>query len=282
MIDPRRSLLQHAGDSPELPRVSELSALYRHDWKPRKGELMMFSGRSGSGKSTFSLFWLAKMNLDALYFSSDMTASQVGYKLAAMMLEEDMDGIEREWREGESAHERVLSSLADLRLSFSYGGITYAKIESTLDAYVELHDKWPDMIIIDNLMDVEGCESDYTAQQEAMQYLHEVKSQTGASVLVLHHCSDKSWDAATDPFSPPGRKEIKNGMSEKPEQILTLALNPHTGDCNVAVVKQRMGKSDPTGRSYATIGAVPSQSRYVNIQESRPMYVVHEEGQGSA
>ena len=273
MLDPRRSLLMHASDSPELPRVPELTDLYAHGWRPRQGELMMIAGRSGSGKSTFALFYTAKLGLPVLYFSSDMTAAQVNYKLAAASLMEDMEDVEREWRDDEDSHDRILDSLADLKFMFSYGGITYKKIDDTLDAYVELFDSWPAVIVIDNLMDVEGCESDYTEQQAAMQYIHEMKSNTGSTVIVLHHATDKGYEVSSDPYAPPARKEIKNGMSEKPEQVLTVGLNGNTNEFKVANVKQRLGRSDPTGRSYATLLAIPAQSRYESARPTvYPMY----------
>lgn len=278
MLDPRRSLLQHALDMPELPRVPELSDLYHHGWRPRKGELSMVAGRSGSGKSTLTLFWAAKMNLPTLYFSSDMTASQINYKLAAMQMHEDTEDLERAWIKELDRRTEILDSIKDLKFMFSYGSITYGKIDDTLDAFVELFDEWPALIVIDNLMDVEGCEADYTEQQAAMQFFHDLKSNTGSSVIVLHHATDKGQDATSDPYAPPARKDIKNGMSEKPEQVLTVGLNGNTNEFKVANVKQRMGRSDPTARSYATLKAIPAQSRYERfVRAPLPMYRPHEE-----
>jgi len=78
----------------------------------------------------------------------------------------------------------------------------------------------------------------------------------------MHHASDKSWDARTDPWSPPSRDQIKNGMSEKPELTLSVAINPHSYEYHIAVLKQRMGPSDPTAQSYATIRCDPERTRF--------------------
>ncbi len=51
-------------------------------------------------------------------------------------------------------------------------------------------------------------------------------------------------------------------MSEKPELTLGVALNPYTMDYNVATIKQRMGKCDPTGRSFVTLRAEPEKTRF--------------------
>lgn len=233
----------------------------------------MITARSGGMKSTFALYWVQKMGLSCLYFSADMTPSQVSYKLAAATLQEDTEELEKEWSE-DGEQERILDSLKDSRITFSYGGISYSKIDDTLDAYVEMHDAWPEVIVVDNLMDFEGAESDYSAQQEAMSFLHAMKSVTGSVVLVLHHSSDKSGGFDRDPYTPPARKEIKNGMSEKPEQILSVGYNPHKRMLMASVVKARMARSDVSANSYVELKVIPEQSRFERAGqvEHRPMY----------
>ena len=101
-------------------------------------------------------------------------------------------------------------------------------------------------------MDFEDAEADYTTQMMVMSRATELARETGATVFVLHHASDKGWDATKNPYKPPSRADVKNGMAEKPELCLGVALNPDTMEYHVATLKQRMGPSDPTGRNYAT------------------------------
>ena len=275
MLNPGASLLRHADESPELPRLDALAPLYSWGWRPRKGELMMIAGRSSSGKSTFALHWVAMLGIRALYFSADMSASQVGFKLASMRMRLPFDEVERRWWVGGDERRAILDAIADLPMQISYGPITYAGIDRELDAYVELWDAWPEVIVIDNVMDVEGSESDYSAQQYTMQYLHELKSHTGSTVVALHHATDKT-DSPVD--APPSRRDIKNGLSEKPEQILTVNSNPFKGEFAVAVVKQRLGRQDPTARDHVKLRSVLDESRFepIPVEPVRPIYGLRE------
>ena len=137
-----------------------------------------------------------------------------------------------------------------------------ALLERCLDSFANQKRPADEVIVVDNLMDIEGCNADYVAQQEAMQVLNDLALTTGSTVIVLHHATDKSFEASADPYAPPARKEIKNGMSEKPQNIVTVAVNPHSEEVRVVPVKQRMAKSDPTGKRWTPLRAIVNQSRY--------------------
>lgn len=95
-----------------------------------------------------------------------------------------------------------------------------------------------------------------------MQGLTELARETGATVIVMHHASDKSWDARTDPWSPPSRDQVKGGLSEKPELSISVALDPNTLQFNVAVIKQRMGPQDPTAKRWQQLRCEPEFTRF--------------------
>lgn len=221
----------------------------------------MIAGRSGALKSSLALWWTSQMNLPTLYFSADMSAYQASIRLACSLMGMTTDQVEARFKRPEGRAE-IMALLAPLNLNFSYGPITWHGVDDELTAYVELYDEFPQVIVIDNLMDIEGTESDYTMQMAAMQSISDLSRATGATVIVLHHASDKSQDASSDPYSPPARKEIKGGMSEKPESVLTVGLNPHNHLFQVAVTKNRMGSQDPTGRTTAKFRARPAETRF--------------------
>jgi len=222
----------------------------------------MVAGRSGNQKSGFALWYTVQMNLNTLYLSADMSAFTASARIASMMTGLNTDGIEAQMHAGGAARADVLDSMANLNLTFSFGPITWPGVDAELEAYVELHNAYPEVIVIDNLMDIAGAASDYAIQMDAMQNVTDLSRATEATVLVMHHASDKSWDARTDPWSPPSRDQIKNGMSEKPELTLSVAINPHSYEYHIAVLKQRMGPSDPTAQSYATIRCDPERTRF--------------------
>jgi hypothetical protein len=167
---------------------------------------------------------------------------------------------------GTEEQRELLDTLSKSKISFSFGSpITWWQVDDELNAWVDTYDEWPSVIVIDNLMDVADCESEYAMQMEAMQRFTELARLTGATVIILHHATDKGHDASTDPYNPPGRKDIKNGLGEKPELCLGVALDPYTKKFKIATLKQRMGPSDQTGKSFATLLAEPERTRFHKV-----------------
>ena len=260
MLTAARSLIRSSKEGGrELPTVPEFHDLYQLGWQPRYGEMCMISARSGAGKSSLGLFFALRTGLRTLYFSGDMSAFQASSKLACAVHHKSIDDVV-ELLEGD-ARDDILAPLPR-NIAFSFGEITFKGIRRNIDAYVELYNEYPELVVVDNLMDIEGCDSDYTAQQAAMQQLHVLNRELGCTVWVMAHATDKGEKGRNSPHEPPPRSEIKNGMSEKPETILAIALNPFKQQLNVAIVKQRLGPSDPSGQQYASITAVADQSRF--------------------
>lgn len=225
----------------------------------------MIAGRSGTQKSGFALWWTVQMNLPTLYFSADMSAFTAATRVAGMRTGYNTGAVESLMREHGEERQRILASLQDIKLQFAFGKITWPGVDAELEAYVELHNRFPEVIVVDNLMDIEGCATDYQPQMEAMDELTTLARATGATVIVLHHASDKTWEAKSDPWNPPSRDQIKNGLAEKPELCLGVALNPHTFDYRIAVLKQRMGPQDPTGQTCALLRCEPELTRFRHI-----------------
>ncbi len=268
MLTARRAFALNVKSSPPLPSVPELAPLWNWGIKPRRGQVIMVAGRSGSQKSGFVLFWVAQMGLPTLYFSGDMTPFEATSRLASMVTAEPPEEIESKMLGPDREH--YLRSLEDIKIRFSFGQpITFSGIEAELDAYVEVHNAYPEVIVVDNLMDMEGCDSEYQAQQSAMQDLTALARDTGATVIVTHHATDKSTEAQFNPGRPASRREIKNGLSEKPQLTLSVALSPEKDlhgnvyyNFLVACVKQRSGRQDPTAFDTVTLRAYPEITRF--------------------
>ncbi|WP_327068707.1 AAA family ATPase [Kitasatospora sp. NBC_01302] len=267
MLTPGRSLTLHAEAGRELPRVEALQALYNIGCRPRHGEVIMIAGRSGTQKSGLALFWVAQMGLPTLYFSADMSAFTASSRLASMATGDSTEMVEAGMAAGGRYRESYISALTDSRITFSFGSpITWKAVDEELEAHVELWDAYPDVLVFDNLMDFENAESDYTEQMAVMSGLTELARATGSTVIVLHHASDKSWEAKSDPWAPPSRDQVKGGLSEKPELSLSVALDPMSLEYRIAVIKQRMGPCDPTARRYATLRCHPEVTRFSSLE----------------
>lgn len=267
MLTASRSFALNAESAPKLPMPADFQPVWDLGATLRQGELVMVVGRSGSGKSAFALNLAAKMNVPTLYCSGDMSPFDSTSRLAAMLSGQSVSDIE-EAAKNPSEMQRYVNMLDDLPITFSFGNpIGFHRIDFNLDAYVELHNEYPAVIIIDNLMDLdEGTDSDYTVQMAAMQKLTALARETNAMVVVLAHATDKSDRASTEPGIPAGRREVKNGLSEKPALALSVALwndpaMPHA-ELRVAVIKNRTGPSDPSGGNYARLLADPEHCSF--------------------
>lgn len=223
----------------------------------------MIAGRSGTQKSGMALFWVEQMNLPSLYFSADMSAFTASSRLASMATRDTTEMVEAGMAEGGKHRQGYIDALANSKITFSFGSpISWRAVDEELEAYVELWDMYPEVVVFDNLMDFEGAESDYTEQMAVMQGCTELARHTGATVMILHHASDKAWEAKSNPWNPPSRDQIKGGLSEKPELSLSVALDPTSMAYNIACVKQRMGPCDPTAQRYATLICEPEYTRF--------------------
>ncbi|WP_405056945.1 AAA family ATPase [Kribbella sp. NBC_01505] len=240
--------------------MDAFSAIYAKGVRPRYGEVIMIVGRSGTQKSGFALFWIASMNLPTLYFSADMSAFTASSRLASMATGQTTEQVEQ----GMVTNPGFFTdALKDSNITFSFGApITWQQVDEELEAHVELHNSYPQVIAFDNVMDFEGAESDYTEQMAVMSNATELARATGATVILMHHASDKSWDAKADPWNPPSRDQVKGGLSEKPELSLSVALDPNTLEYKVACIKQRMGPSDATARNFAVLRCEPDKTRF--------------------
>ena len=223
----------------------------------------MIAGRSGTQKSGFALYWVAQMNLPSLYFSADMSAFTASSRLASMATGDTTEMVEAGMKAGGKHRDRYLNALADSNITFSFGSpIKWSSVDEEMEAYVELWNRYPEVIVFDNLMDFNNAESDYTEQMAVMSNATELARSTGATVILLHHASDKSWEAKSDPWAPPSRDQVKGGLSEKPELSLSVALDPTSLEYKVACIKQRMGPCDPTARSYVSLRCEPDKTRF--------------------
>lgn len=212
--------------------------------------------------------WLvAQMRAPTLYFSADMDMHTAGIRATEIVTGETQEEIEggRLVPEKREQYERLL---AEVPITFAFKSpITQSVIDNEINAYVELWDAYPEIIVVDNLKDMDGAESEYVGQMEAMAVLTGIARATGATVIVMHHASDKSPEARNRGHAPPSRAEIKNGLSENPELSLSVALEPNTNRFRIAVIKQRNGPCDHTARQWVEMMARPETTSFFRVRE---------------
>lgn len=226
----------------------------------------MIAGRPGAMKSMFAMWWADELDLPVLYVAADMSPFTATVRVAQKRLHLKDWEVENRLRRnaaGEFVDQDAVAALSEelrkSKIQFSFGTpITWQRIEEELDAYVEAYDAYPAILVLDNLMDFEYAETDYHVQYGVMQGCTELARDTGISPWVLHHATDKT----DDPFNPPSRKDVKNGLGEKPELGLGIAFDSRSSLFKIATFKQRMGPSDPSGRTFVAVECEPEYASF--------------------
>lgn len=205
----------------------------------------MVSAQPNDGKSLLTLWaviqW-AQLGIKTLYFSADTDEETTLRRAAATITGQPQNIIESRMREG---WDEIALALADLK-----GGVvfdfetdpTFQHIHEELVAYFDAWGNYPEVVVIDNLMDIAGeNEDEYAAMRDTTRAMKRFARLTGCAVILLHHCNESEKREN----HPPARKEITGKVAQKPEMILTVQLDGMM--MRIACVKNRAGPKDPKG-----------------------------------
>lgn len=216
----------------------------------RRGQLLVVGSGPGVGKSAFALTLAVQSGARTIYFSADSGPGTQLSRAAAIMLERETSEITTEIEQG-NLFETELIELKRIRWDFD-AGPTLDSIEESVDAYSYLHGDYPELIIVDNLMDVvadvNGDDSSGAMSMQAiLQFLHELARNTGAMVMVLHHLVGEFENGDT----PPPLGALRGKVSKVPEQVLNLyrvesVMGPEA--LGVVIAKNRGGKANAAGK----------------------------------
>lgn len=215
----------------------------------RKGQLAMFAATPASGKSYAILWLLYKLGLPTLYFSADTGPQDQLERAAAMCTGLRIEQIREDIAFGGDAHYANLlaEKFGHVRWVFE-SDPTYDDLELETSAYAEAYGEFPTIIVVDNLVNVLGeGESEWASEKESTRMLKRLNRVTGSAVWLSHHMNERS----KDPSIPSPRADIANKLSALPEVIFSLAATGN--EQRWAVVKNRTGKQDPSGQTFATV-----------------------------
>ena len=254
MLSPSRALRKAATTGHALPELPALAGLYSLGVQFRRSQLVMVTGRPKAGKSNF-VQWLAySWGLPALYNCWDMPAFTAAVRHAAIVTGDETSVISRHLGEdgpGGAYYEDALSG-GVLEYCFDTKP-ELPDVQQEIDAWVEKYDAYPDVIICDNLLNIDGAEEDHRVQKFILRELQDLARRTGALVFVLHHATEGAKDTAR----PPAARETDGKVNQIPDLVLSVA-NDGEGGFSMAPVANRNGTSDPNAdhpvRIYADFG----------------------------
>jgi hypothetical protein len=254
-----RAFSAGTGSAEALPEVALLSQLHGWGVRPRRGQLMMIAGQPGSMKSTFAMWWAAAMNIRTLYISADMDCHTAASRLAAVLSGDTVVSVVEQM--GGPGADFYAEHLNNSRLQFAFDpSPTLDDIADELDAQVEAFDSFPDLIVCDNLMNIEAeAGESYQGMLAIMDELHRMGRFTKSAVWVLHHTTE---GGTNDPRFPQPRRDIQGKVTQLPEIVLTVALDPQSNIFRAAPVKVRSGRSDANARLYTQLRALPDRAAF--------------------
>jgi len=250
---PRQSLYIRGSAGDPLPTVWD--ALEHKGASLRRGQLVLVCAGPGTGKSALVLAYALKSKVPTLYFSADSDAftqlSRSVSILSGMSLERSTRAV-RSADIGEVADE-----LDEIPIRFNYkASPSLDIIEESLEAYNALYEDYPMLIVVDNITNVrtDAGEGDdpFSGLEALMDYLHEMARETGSCVIGLHHVTGPHNDGD----KPIPLSGIKGQIGRVPEMIMTLHRVPNEfgpDALNISTVKNRGGKSDPSGQDFASL-----------------------------
>lgn len=253
MYTPRQSLYIRGSAGDPLPKVWD--SLDAKGTALRRGQLALVCAGPGTGKSAFVLSYALKSRVPTLYFSADSDAFTQLSRSVSILSGWPLDRSTRAVRKADLRE--VAEELDDLPIRFNYkASPSLDVIEESLQAYDALYEDYPHLIVVDNITNVrtDAGEADdpFSGLEALMDYLHEMARETGSCVIGLHHVTGPHNDGD----KPIPLSGIKGQIGRVPEMILTLhrvsdGFGPDM--LNVSTVKNRGGKSDPSGNDFASL-----------------------------
>ncbi len=240
--------------------------------KFRRGQVCMVAAAPNAGKSMFALIYAVKAKVPTLFFSADTDIATVMMRAASHLSGHSQLLVESNLNSNRHYYNKHLENMSNIQFVFD-SSPSLDDIELEIKAYVELFGIPPELIVIDNLMNVAAeTDNEWAGLRSIMVEFHDMARKTEACVMVLHHVSEQSEYGKDN--KPPHRRAIHGKVSQLPALILTLNYSHglHNSELQVAVVKNRFGPHTADGSDFATLFVNYSVCQISDADEYGRMY----------
>lgn len=240
-----------------VPIVTPFKAFRNNGIHFRRGELSMIASPPGLGKSILSQSIVQRgddigMVQPTLYVSADSSPATVWERSAAMATGYRMSDVQRLVEENNTQYldAEVQKATRHIRYVFN-NTLGLGDLEDELNAYATIYGAWPEIIVLDNISNIMAGdgENEFRDIGDALQGAREIAGQTGAAVIALHHVGG-TYDNG-DMAIPLGGIR---GKASKPQALILTLFQAGPQVLGVSVVKNRSGKSDPSGKFFVQLG----------------------------
>jgi replicative DNA helicase len=242
----------------------------------RRGQVCMVAAAPNAGKSMFALVYALRAKVPTLFFSADTDVATVMIRVASAIAGHNQQTVEKNLDSNPKYYNKDLAEMSHIDFCFD-SSPSLDDIELEVKAYVELFGIAPELIVIDNLMNVVAeHDNEWAGLRQIMMELHDMARKTEACVMVLHHVSEQGEYG--DTTTPPARRAIHGKVSQLPSLILTLGYSPSEGTLRVAPVKNRFGPMYANANehvalfvNYATCQIENADARGRMVRNSNPL-----------
>ena len=227
----------------------------------RTGELSVIAGAPASGKSSFALATAYRMRVPTLYICADTAAWTVTLRAIAMVSGLHQHQVESRLLADPHACDGALQDLKNIRWCFEPSP-SLDDIDQEVAAYEEVYGRNPDLIVVDNAIDVADGPDEWQSLRRTMRELKYLAADTGAAVVVLHHVTEA---IPVPDGQAPARYSILGKDTRLPSLVLTLTNQEGWLGC--AVVKSRYSESDPHGKNPTWFSFDGSRMRLAEVEQ---------------
>jgi len=208
----------------------------------RKSQLSLIAGAPGGGKSALATNLVTRMKSPTIYFSADADRMTVAKSIVAGLVGCNQEEAERRLNDQDGGTWKTLESETE-HIWWNFDTLPSLKdVEEELDGYAYVYGNYPDMLVMDNMMDMAEAGEDIGALTDVQIGLKAIARRTGCHVLVLAHVTG----AYTDGNIPIPRSGMMFKPDKKAELIMTIYL-VEPGIMGIGVVKNRSGPASTTG-----------------------------------
>lgn len=223
----------------------------------RQGNLVVIAAGPGGNKSVLAMNLVVRSGVPALYVSADTDQFTTGLRAAALMSGDPLPRVEAAMKTPEGEKYRRLIEQISRHVQWVFDGSpSIDDIRDEVEAFGLVYGCFPQLIVIDNLMNIYSDEEDHTAMRHNIEAFNILARESGACVVVLHHLVGEYESGE----KPPSLSALIGKVGKMPSLVLTL-FRGQFGDLGVCICKNRYGPADPRGNLRVYLSTNPEKAR---------------------
>lgn len=270
----RLSRLVKRGGVGEEPLPPAFQSWTERGMRIRRASVHLWSGASGSFKTTVMLNAMINMAVPTIIYSTDSDESTVASRLLGILTRTPTATTEG-WLLPTSSFldkaVKLLEPIDFLRWDFMPSP-TLDDVWLGLYAYATMEGRWPEQIVIDIASDIGHDTGDeWGSLRDLLRQAKVMARETRAAVHLVHHTTDSFTPTLERPV--PSKGQVMGKVSGIPVLMINFGMGDD-GEVKVACVKNRHAKADPTGKTWFRMTVDPASAHVSDWVPTPRIYAV--------